>query len=312
MLLWLQTQTAFVVLEESLEVYNNHELNHVHKLDPKQFQRALEELSRYYEFIRPLLQPIYTIPFRFPVNSNPKIEDFNEWRAKYPKLTYQENLVYHKRWAIEYPDQQHFYTGLDVIKQCTTLCKSIMEIGGWTGDLAGIILKEKTNIQRWDNYDLIEPPSHCPDSRYSTHIRENWLWKTDSLTQQYDVLVASNVLEHMTYEEVHSLFNWLPKIPIVVVVLPFLQRNWHNYHGAHIYRGMIDHFIAQIESHGYNLQYHQTRITREEVLVFSLDPLLVPKQPTPEEKDRELWKKWRLEEGCKTPHLKFQEWKKHQ
>jgi hypothetical protein len=193
-----------------------------------------------------------------------------------------------------------------------------MEIGGWTGDLAGLILKDNKTILEWNNYDIIEPPTTCKDSRYSTIVYEDWLWKSDRLSTdphyQYDVLVASNVLEHMTYEEVHKLFNWLPKIPILVIILPYLQRNWHNYHGAHIYRGMIDHFIAQIESHGYILEYHQTRVTREEVLVFRLDNMALAIRPpkSQQEIDRDLWKKWYKEEYPKETHLLFEEWKKNQ
>lgn len=311
-LLWLQTQTSFVVVEESLEVYNNHKFNHVHKLDPNQFNIAFAELCRYSEFIKSKLRPIYVLPFRLSVNPNPQIEDFNEWRAKYTRMSYQDHIEYHKKWAQMYPDQQHFYTGLQMISDCITSKTAVMEIGGWTGDLAQQIFNQQKDVILWDNYDLIEPPSHCADPRYNTIVRDDWLWKTPRLTQYYDVLVASNVLEHMQYEEVHKLFNWLPKIPVVVIVLPYLQRTWHNYHGAHIYRGMIDHFIEQIEFHDYHLSRRETNAkTKEEVLVFQLNNISIqlPAVKSAQEIDRELWQQWRKEECPKESHLKFKDWK---
>jgi len=181
---------------------------------------------------------------------------FNEWREKYSILTDEEQKQYMNDIEEKYPVQiqfnnSAFYDFFKFVYSDT----SVIEMGGWKGELANKILPNFPNIKEWVNYELCENAinkSVCNDSRYKTINSIFRWWENADINS--DIFVASHSIEHINKCD---FFNLIKKVNSQYIFfdipLLFEGQSWDNYGGTHINTIMWDELIKLLKNNNYNV-----------------------------------------------------------
>jgi hypothetical protein len=187
---------------------------------------------------------------------------FDDWRAAYPTMSLQEQIDFHaqvwKRWpdAHQHSDDKpaEFMFG-QLIDQPV----SVLEIGGWTGDLAKKMLAAHANIEGWYNIEIcaeaVGKAMQIEDERYAAMVPNVWPWESDN--SGFNVLYMQHVIEHMTFEQFIALIDSGPDIEWVFIQSPLEMdgRDWTGYPGCHILEVGWDTIDAAMEQRGFTLQW---------------------------------------------------------
>lgn len=163
--------------------------------------------------------------------------DFDEWRAAYDTLTFQDQRKVYAEVAKLYPLQR----AADVAQARQFFgCyqpQFVVELGGWDGWLASRILSQDETIRAWSNYDLISVPQVPADVRYYQRTLPRPFWETDALGGA-DAFVAAHVIEHIRFRELVMLVEKLTlnSVSYCLVEAPIQRKptDWTGYHGTHI------------------------------------------------------------------------------
>jgi hypothetical protein len=130
--------------------------------------------------------------------------DWDAWRNAYPDLTYTQQQDFHSLLYAEHPEQRHYSTEhvARAIEQIEP--RTVVELGGWDGDLAHRMLERYPSIKHWCNIELCREAAsagHRRHPNYESPIVDDWYWNLrDSWV--CDLFVASHTIEHLT---VHHL-----------------------------------------------------------------------------------------------------------
>lgn len=150
---------------------------------------------------------------------------FDQWRAAYGELTPAGHRLVASLMAMIWPVQRHYRER--AVRNFLSVAnpRSVVEFGGYDGALAAAMLPECPDIESWTNYDLVEVPQVCEDSRYSL-----------GPLRQADALVASHSFEHITATELLDVVQGV-QASSVFVDSPLPQDgavDWRGYEGTHI------------------------------------------------------------------------------
>ena len=160
--------------------------------------------------------------------------DWDEWRREHANLTFADQQAFYSRVAEHYPHQQSFdaVAAHDVFDFIPEERLDVVELGGWDGALAAIMLS-RSDISRWTNYDLVEVPQVCRHANYRLELLRDYLWNQEPV--RGDVFVACHTIEHLTARELELLFSVL-LVPYVYLQSPlkFEPVDWAGYPGSHI------------------------------------------------------------------------------
>lgn len=159
--------------------------------------------------------------------------DFNGWRESYDAMSFEEHQEFNKQIAAEYPNQR-CWNDQQVGKFLRHyLPGSVVELGGWDGSLANVMLPRFPETVTWVNYDITpDVPQVCGDSRYEQVTLDDWPWKRKAAG---DVLLASHVFEHMLSHEIVALLDaWDVAAVFMDAPIPSGSTSWNNYEGTHI------------------------------------------------------------------------------
>lgn len=171
---------------------------------------------------------------------------FDEWRARYDTLTFHEHQQANTEWAVLYPEQRSFDSDKVAAFLAGRAHGSVVELGGWDGQLAALMLEQFPDIETWVNYDITDVPQVCTDHRYERVVLDDWPWLRDA---RADALVASHVFEHMRGSQIRLLLErW--DVDAVFVDAP-LATSWDGYHGSHILELDKDGLVELVESCGF-------------------------------------------------------------
>jgi len=188
-----------------------------------------------------------------------EINEFNNYRKKYNSLSFSDKKRIACRWSKKYPEQAHFnFEHVDFwLRYIVNGHPKVLEIGGWKGDLALKALSSFKNIQIWHNYDIIEsePYQRCNDYRYKYIILEDYIWNK-SLEIEYNVLIATHVIEHFSWSEFVSLISWIStNIETVLFEAPIPYTgeniNWTGDHSTHILEKGWEQVITEMQNYGF-------------------------------------------------------------
>ena len=166
--------------------------------------------------------------------------DWDQWRADYDSTLYEaQQEFYSVVWA-KYPGQKRFNSTAVQRFFSDLTARRVIEVGGWTGEMAALCLGRDPDIQFWRNYEICrEAVEHSvvADPRYEA-VSPNWVWDLPTSTfAGFDVLVLSHVAEHMRGRNLRSLVSVAtPSVQHVYVESPIGPegRDWIGYHGTHI------------------------------------------------------------------------------
>ena len=169
------------------------------------------------------------------------------------------------KWLKKYPEQAHF----DIIpikywlENIVTRPTSVLEIGGWRGDLAEIALTSYKHIEQWHNYDLIKYNNYqkCLDVRYKLITLNDYLWHL-SIKDKYNALIATHMIEHINWIEFTELSAWIPKCIETVLFespLPASAENfsWKGDHSSHVLVKGWDQVITEMKNNGFSVAYSE-------------------------------------------------------
>lgn len=178
------------------------------------------------------------------------IQQFNNWRANYDVTTYEEQQSFYDVISEPFPFQQQFSP--ESVKEFFRIVArkldsfSVVELGGWRGELASLMLDIGINyqIRFWRNYEICQravKQTFCRSRRYSAIVPRKPFWELEHQKDYYEVFVASHVLEHIKKREVTLLLECLQKIEslrFLYLDIPIPQsctnNLWTNYFGCHI------------------------------------------------------------------------------
>lgn len=169
---------------------------------------------------------------------------YDEWREKYDEMSYDDMQEFYNFVAIDYPEQNS-WSARDVVpffKGISEESLSVLELGGWKGELANTILKMKwLNITAWSNFE-IAPWLHgqevCKDERYILFVPCSFFWNLP-IENDYNVFVASHVIEHLSRMHLLQLMEKLKeldKLKYIYIQAPLpldKGKKWERYRGAH-------------------------------------------------------------------------------
>jgi hypothetical protein len=172
------------------------------------------------------------------------LERFEEWRRQYKDMDYEEQRAFYSWVAKTFPSQVHFDLPgfIGALDRFTWELGeySVLEVGGWRGELAAEILGRTDQIKEWVNYEIAEPlldNIKCDDPRYRMVIPDDFVWNIDLF--EGDVLVASDMIEHISGDHLALLVENLPdsvkRIAFKSPLGHWTQPNgWVGYYGSHI------------------------------------------------------------------------------
>lgn len=140
-----------------------------------------------------------------PLNST----DLDAWRQRYlaGDTTIPDHRALYGRIVAEYPEQRHF--AADLVLEAVRLAhaETVVEIGGWDGELAEEVLRSCASIRHWTNYEIAPVEPVCGRKRYEhVEVVEHYPWERDLVG---DLFVASHVLEHLTRKHFEALLDAL-------------------------------------------------------------------------------------------------------
>lgn len=199
-----------------------------------------------------------------------EIYKFNRYRRNYDNLNFLDKKKLAFRWLKKYPEQAHFdYEPVSmwlrkiVVKQPV----KILEIGGWRGDLAMKALSEFQKIELWHNYDLLDNngSQKCIDKRYKLISLDDYIWN-ELPGFEYNALIATHMIEHIRWNELQQLIQWIPsgvKTVLFEAPLPVTSENidWKGDYSSHVLEKGWEQVIAKMKERGYTIAY-QTCDTR--------------------------------------------------
>lgn len=134
-------------------------------------------------------------------------EDFDQWRAAYPRLTFTEQIQWHSRLWQDHPGQTHYDLGyVKAFLHRVPSPREVLELGGWRGELARDC---RGMYERWDNYELCREASADPvfgAPEYHAPLMYEYLWDRKDV-HAFNVVIASHVIEHLSVDHLHAFLK---------------------------------------------------------------------------------------------------------
>lgn len=189
--------------------------------------------------------------------------DFETWRATYDSMSYAEHVALYDRVWQDHPLQGHadidaarsFFAGI------REPVRHVLEVGGWTGVTAGVILSVMPGIEKWLNVEVCRGAAEHPattDPAYRAVVLDDWIWNQPSdFFAPFTVLFASHVFEHMTGANIAQLLGKIENIRHLYIDAPLPwegDSDWGGYPGTHVLEWGWERLLAALKSRGWCLK----------------------------------------------------------
>jgi hypothetical protein len=190
--------------------------------------------------------------------------DWDAWRNAYPTLTYAEQQAFHTAIYEAYPVQRHY--DADLVAKAIEQVQpgTVLELGGWDGELAQTMLEQYPMIGYWINFELCKEAAQAGEDRhprYHTHSSD-WYW---ARPRTCDLFVASHVIEHLTLEHLELVIG-ATKAKAMFFDAPLLDQpiNWQGSTTSHILTATWQQVTDLCAKHGYDLAWSHNHNTGPE------------------------------------------------
>lgn len=145
--------------------------------------------------------------------------EFDTWRERYAALSFADQVKFHSLIWENYPRQQHYDLAcVDAFfAAIPDQPLQVLEIGGWTGDVADHVLDHDERISEWLNVELCKEALLSVALRhpaYGACVQDDFIWNqpTDFFAP-YNVVFMSHSIEHLDRRDLMAL-------------APCLQADW--------------------------------------------------------------------------------------
>jgi cyclopropane fatty-acyl-phospholipid synthase-like methyltransferase len=178
---------------------------------------------------------------------------FNEWRDKYSKMSYDEQVKYHNLIEEQYPDQAH-YT-YDNVKQVLSDGIKVLEFGCWKADLAARAILEY-NIKEWKGVEICTTAiekTKCTANNFKYIVPKKFDWFNTKVKPKCDVIIATHFIEHLSNEHFEQLAEYCAGVPLIYFESPLSNEgeSWDGYIGTHKLNYGWDKVNEIMKSKGY-------------------------------------------------------------
>jgi hypothetical protein len=188
--------------------------------------------------------------------------DWDAWRNAYHGLTYADQQAFHSAIYEQRPTPRH-YDPVYVARAIEQVQpRSVVELGGWDGELAVAMLDQYPTIAAWVNVEICKEASDAGigrHPRYHPAHMTDWYW---TYTWTEDLFVASHVIEHLSLTHLNeTLANTHAKALFLDAPLHNKSTNWAGFTGTHILECGWIGVDRLCDRHGYQLAWaedHQT------------------------------------------------------
>lgn len=181
---------------------------------------------------------------------------WDDWRANYDALTFEEHQEFNAQVAERYPRQQCFNATACREFLAERQPRRVVELGGWDGELAGLMLPAFPRILDWANYDITPVTQSCTHPVYRRVLLDDWPWNR---VVAGDALIASHVFEHMRGREIGTLLDrWNVQSVFVDCPIDWQGHPWNGYEGTHILELGIHDLVGLFTDRGYTVEMVST------------------------------------------------------
>lgn len=187
---------------------------------------------------------------------------FNQWRSLYSELTDEEQKELYNELEKKYPHQQHFTRSNYDLLFSRYPNKSILEAGGWKGELAQYCFS-KYQIKSWKNIEVCQSAidKTVPiNGNYFVENPQKFDWFNDfskiSTKDIYDIFISAHTIEHLCDKHLIEMLEAISQIKVIMLEAPISrsQNDWHNYTGTHILNMGWNQIDDIMRGHGYNVE----------------------------------------------------------
>ena len=135
-------------------------------------------------------------------------------------------------------------------------CKTIVELGCNTGDLAVKCLENLAWEPTWTGYDISKYfiEKSVTHNRYHPVLLDAQLWNTD--LPKFDIFVSSHTLEHLYPDEIKKLAVWLEKHTRFLVFCLPAAWSYSRVHHHHVNPKGIEWLRDLLLATGFRLVFH--------------------------------------------------------
>jgi hypothetical protein len=170
--------------------------------------------------------------------------NFEEYRQQYSSLSFNDLKMLNLTWYHIFPEQLHFRQEFfcNAVRTASEELKKplldIVEIGGYQGELAQAV-SCSVGCKSWLNIEIIQhnPMQGLPQT-YREHVLTLPLWVERVPLQKYDLLIASETLEHFNDEEVMYLMNYVAeaRVKYLAFQIPINEegQDWKGWTASHV------------------------------------------------------------------------------
>lgn len=193
--------------------------------------------------------------------------DWDAWRSTRASTTPTIERDFYSEVYAHHPVQQHFDSFLVGEAVDDLRPRTVVELGGWDGELATLMLDQSPYIEHWTLAEICTEAAE--QARQRNHPRlevaelNGWFWEQG---WHADLFVASHAIEHLTTEDLAKTFACLDVEAMYLdAPIGYGPRDWTGYQGSHVLPigwGEIDrlHDLELVWS--LNSRYGQARLYR--------------------------------------------------
>ena len=188
---------------------------------------------------------------------------FDDYRLEYPTMNHTRKQECNRYFYETWPIQNTFMFDYDFILDslATANPESVVELGGYEGQLALESFTRVKTLTHWINLELIphRQVQGLEKYWYRETVLENQVWLT-SHKLDCDMFVATHMLEHLSNMECTLLLEWLlqQNVKWLLLVVPTTPKGrlWTGYMGAHVLTYGSD-VIKEKLNEKYNLYFER-------------------------------------------------------
>jgi hypothetical protein len=189
--------------------------------------------------------------------------DWDAWRNAYHGLTYADQQAFHSAIYQQHPEQRH-YDPVYVARAIEQVQpRSVVELGGWDGELAHTMLDQYPTINAWVNVEICKEASDAGIGRHPRYLAPsltNFYWNRGPWT--CDLFVASHVIEHLTIQHLNeTLAATHARALFLDAPLHNKSTDWRGFTGTHILECGWIGVDRLCDRHGYTLAWAEDHET---------------------------------------------------
>lgn len=199
---------------------------------------------------------------------------FDRYRRNYATMSFAEHQQAYSLIERVYPDQSHYdrhAVSLFLERLIAAgVTPSVLELGGWKGELAHDMLRQFRAIGAWHNIEICREAVEktvCADfwARYTCSTLDDFFWnEKPNWVQMHNTIVLSHVVEHMRLQDfagmiAHCAAKWIDYLYIDIPhITEDSHKTWHGWTNTHILEGGWNDIDAILAQHGYDKWYGES------------------------------------------------------